>query len=78
MKNLSVILALAVTLVGSSAHAQNYGSNKTTRDRDAKNNNQDKDNFQWGVGLMGLAVLGVVVGLTAASAASTPNNYSTK
>lgn len=72
MKKLSIILALAATLVGSNAHAQTSGKAASM----AKNNGSD--DFQWGIGLMGVAILGVVVGLTAASAASSPNSYSNK
>lgn len=71
MKKFSILLALVVTLVGSTAHAQT-SSGKAA----AAAKNTESDSFNWGIGVMGLAILGVVVGLTAASAASTPVSYS--
>ena len=70
MKKLSVIVAIAATLVGSSAFAQPAGKGASA----AKNN--ANDDFSWGIGLGGLAVLGVVVGLTAAAASSSPSSFS--
>lgn len=35
------------------------------------------DEFSWGIALGSLAILGVVVGLTASSASASPSTYST-
>jgi hypothetical protein len=70
MKKLSVIVAITATLVGSSAFAQPAGKGAAA----AKNN--ASDDFSWGIGLGGLAILGVVVGLTVASAASDSSSFS--
>lgn len=68
MKKLSTLLALAAMSFGSVAHAaDNMGKKPPVT---------QSDDFCWGIGLVGLAVLGTVVGLTAASAASKPVSYS--
>lgn len=72
MKKFSILLAIVVTLAGNVASAQTMGRNNAP----AKHKVSD-DGFNWGIGLVGVAVLGIVVGLTAASAASTPSTYST-
>ncbi len=70
MKKFSMLLATVLTLASFSADAQQMPN------KPAPKMNDSNDDFQWGIGLMGAAILGVVVGLTAASAASKPPTYS--
>jgi hypothetical protein len=70
MKKFSILLAIVATLVGNTAQAQTMGKASSSA-KQASN-----DDFNWGIGLGAIAVLATVVGLTAASAASTPNTYS--
>ncbi len=74
MKKFITLLAFAALLSGNVAQAQN---NTPSRPPAPRNNTQN-DDFCWGIGLVGLAVLGTVVGLTAASAASSPTSYSNR
>lgn len=67
MKKLSTLLTAAVMCFGSLAHAD-MGKKPPV--------SQPNDDFCWGIALVGVAVLGTVVGLTASSAASKPANYS--
>lgn len=69
MKKISLILAIVATLAGSNGYAQNNGKGAAA----GKSSSSD---FAWGIGLTGLAVLGVVVGVTAAAAASSPSSFS--
>ena len=73
MKKISILLAIVATLVGNAAQAQTTGRAAASAKQTVNNN----DDFSWGIGLVSIAVLATVVGLTAASAASTPNSYST-
>ena len=66
MKKLAMIVALAASLVGNSAFAQNTRTGVGASQACTINNN----GFAWGIGLGGLAVLGAVVGVTAATASS--------
>lgn len=70
MKKFSILLAIVATLVGTAAQAQTTGKASSAAKQSSN------DDFCWGIGLVSLAVLGTVVGLTAASAASTPESYS--
>jgi len=70
MKKIAIMLAAVATVLGTPAHAQTTGR-AATAGKQATN-----DCFQWGIALVGVAVLGTVVGLTAASASSSPNSYS--
>lgn len=72
MKKMITLLALTALLSGNVAQAQNSTPSRPP----APKNNVQNDDFCWGIGLVGLAVLGTVVGLTAASASSTPVSYS--
>ncbi len=74
MKKFTVLLAVMATLVGNSAFAQN--DMYTGRGANSAKSTATNNDFQWVIGLGGLAILGVVVGLTAASAASTAPTYS--
>ena len=73
MKKFSILLAIVATLAGNAAQAQTTGRAAAPGKHTINNN----DDFSWGIGLVSLAVLATVVGLTAASAASTPDSYST-
>ena len=68
MKKLSIILTAAVMCFGSVAHADMGKRNPPPPTQN--------DDFCWGIALVGVAVLGTVVGLTAASAAPKPVSYS--
>ncbi len=66
-------MAVVAMLAGNAAFAQgNMGRGAQQGTTYASND----DSFAWGIGLGGLAVLGIVVGLTAASAASSPSTFS--
>lgn len=65
-----ILLGLGLTQGG---HAQNTTKPSQTPSRPTASS----DEFAWGVALGSLAILGVVVGLTASSAAATPSTYST-
>jgi hypothetical protein len=67
MKKLATLLTAALMCFGSAAHADVPNRPPVT---------QPSDDFCWGIALVSIAVLGTVVGLTASSAASTPNSYS--
>lgn len=73
MKKITILLAVVATLVGNAAQAQTTGRAAAASKQTINNN----DDFSWGIGLVSIAVLGTVVGLTAASAASSPNSFST-
>lgn len=70
MKKFVILLAAFATVVGTPAHGQTTGRAASA----AKSTTND--NFQWGIALFGLAVFGTVVGLTVASASSTPSTFS--
>ena len=74
MKKFCIIAVLAATLVGNAAFAQSSNNNMGKGAAAAKNNGSD--NFAWGIALGALVVLGVVVGLTVASAADSPSSHS--
>lgn len=69
MKKLSMIITAAVMCFGSVAHADMGKRNPPPAP-------VQNDDFCWGIALVGVAVLGTVVGLTAATAASKPTSYS--
>ena len=70
MKKLTVFLAVIAMLAGNSAFAQPAGKSAAAAKATAT------DDLAWGIGLAGLAILGVVVGITAAAASSTPSTFS--
>ena len=70
MKKFTILLATIALIAGNTAQAQ------TTGKAAAAAKQTSNDDFCWGIALVGLAVLGTVVGLTAASAASDPISYS--
>ncbi len=71
MKKLSILLTVVAVLAGNLGHAQT-----PTKSYNNAPKNTSKDEFQWGVAAIGLTILGVIVGCTAASAASAPSSYS--
>ena len=74
MKKFCVIAMLAATLAGNVGFAQSNNKNMGKGAAAAKNSGSD--GFAWGIALGALAVLGVVVVLTAGSASSSPSSYS--
>lgn len=71
MKKLTVLLAVVATLAGNAGYAQPATGKGAATGKSTAN-----DDFAWGIGLGGLAVLGVVIGITAAAAASSPSTFS--
>lgn len=71
MKAFATFLAVAATLSGSAAYAAQPAGRGAAASRDSAN-----DSFAWGIGLGALAVLGIVIGLTAAAAADNPSSFS--
>lgn len=72
MKKFVALLTIVATLSGSVANAQQPATGKSA----AAGKSSATDNFAWGIGLAGLAGLGVVVGIVAASASSSPSTFS--
>jgi hypothetical protein len=68
MKKLSTLFLVTAMLLSTEAQAQSNMKNPPKA--------QASDDFNWGIGLGALAVLGTIVGLTVASACSTPPSYS--
>jgi hypothetical protein len=69
MKKFALVLTVLATVAGNAAFAQTGRGAKASADTGSSG-------MAWGIGLGGLAVLGVVVGVTASSAASTPSTFS--
>ena len=69
MKKVALVLTLIAALVGNSAYAEPMG-------RGAAASSSASDDFSWGIALAGLAVIGTVVGITAAAASHNPSSYS--
>ncbi len=68
----AIAILMAVALVsGSALQAQTTG-----RGAQAGTNTAGGDSFAWGIGLFGLAVIGTVVGVVAASASQHPTSFS--
>ena len=78
MKKFAMIVAVLATLAGNAAHAQTTmnknGSNTTGAG--ARAGTFSTDNFAWGIGLGGLAVLGIVVGITVGGALGDQPSFS--
>lgn len=69
MKKLTTLLLATVLFAGSSLHAQQTG-------RGAQGGTQGGENqFGWAIGLGGLAVIGVVAGVVASAASSSPSSF---
>jgi threonine/homoserine/homoserine lactone efflux protein len=67
MKKLATFIILAALLASPALHAE--------PGRGAQNGTQGGNSFGWGLGLGGLAVIGVVTGIVAASASSSPSSF---
>lgn len=85
MKKLATLVAVLAALSTNSAFAQgNSNNNNQSMSKQqmmaAKNGMPGKccvdNSFQWGIGLVGLAVMGVVVGLTASAATDGGSSHS--
>lgn len=70
-------LVLAIMILANGAFAQNVAKAAPPPAKQPVAPTPPSDEFAWGIGLGALAIFGVVVGLTAASAASTPSTHST-
>lgn len=66
MKKIAVLMAVIATLAGNAAYAQQ--SMTTGKGAAAATSRRANESLAWGIGLGALAVLGAVVGLTAAAA----------
>lgn len=77
MKKFAIVVAVLATLVGNSGYAQGTnGVKKKPMGNGAQTaGSYTSENFAWGIGLGALAVIGVVVGLTAGTASSTPSSF---
>lgn len=69
MKKFVVLFALVASLTSNVGFAQSAG-------RGSQAGSSGSTEMAWGVGLVGLGVVATVVGLTAASAASSPSTFS--
>jgi hypothetical protein len=74
MKKLACVLTIAATLLSNNAHAQM--NSKSMGGGAQAGSYSGGDNFAWGIGLGALAVIGVVVGVTAGYASSNGSNFS--
>ena len=71
MKKMIVAFTLATTLFSGSGFAQPASMGKAPAPKRASS-----DQFAWAPALTGIAILGVVVGIVAGTASSSPNTYS--
>lgn len=74
-------MAVAATLVGNGAYAQTSNANKGMNNKSMGSGAQQGtyssyDNMAWGMAIGGLAVIGVVVGVTVAGAVSSTPSFS--
>lgn len=69
MKRLSVLVTIMAILAGSAGYAQPTG-------KAAASGKNSADSFAWGPAIGGLAVIGIVVGITAASATNSTSSFS--
>lgn len=76
MKKIVGLMAVLALTFGNAAFAQNKNGNGNMGQGAYQAGVSASDDFAWGPAIGGLAVLGVVVGLTAAAAASTPSTFS--
>ena len=70
MKKMTAILTVMALLLVNAGHAQSNGKGAAAGTTAANND------FAWVIGLGGVALLGVVVGVTAAAATSSPSSFS--
>ena len=71
MKKLALVLTAVALLAGNSAHAQTSQPGMGAKSAGT----YASDNFAWGIGLGALVIVGVVVGVTAAAASSSPSSF---
>lgn len=71
MKKIAILLAVFATLSNNVAHAQPASGKAAASAKTSAAND-----FNWGLAVAGVVALGVVVGVTAATAASTPSTFS--
>ncbi len=65
MKKFTVLLAVLATFAGTAVNAQT--NNNSTMGKGAKASTRtNSDNWAWGIGLGGLAVIGTIIGLSVA------------
>jgi len=76
MKKFIVVVAALATLVGNGAYAQTTKSNNKMGAGAQAGTYSTYNTFAWGIGLGGLAVLGIVVGLTVAGATGSQSSQS--
>lgn len=74
MKKLAIVLAAVATLTSNGAFAQDNTKKMGSGAQAATSSSSD--NMAWGIGLGALAVVGVVVGLTAGTSAGSTSSYS--
>ena len=74
MKKFAIVLTVLAMLSSNAGHAQTTGVRNTGAAATAGTYNANT--FAWGIGLAGLDVLGVVVGITAGAASSSPSTFS--
>lgn len=72
MKKALTMLLTSMLLIGNVAHAAPKPKGQAAVD----SANAGSNGFAWGFAIGGLAVIGTVVGITAASAASSPSTFS--
>jgi hypothetical protein len=81
MKKFALMIATVATLMGNGAYAQPANSNKAKPVMSTNNTgyaaqqagSYSSNSFAWGVGLVGLVVIGTVVGLTVSAATHSPD-----
>lgn len=71
MKKIVMLLTLVMILMNNSVFAQQTGKGAS-----ASANTASDNSFSWGIGLGALAILGVIVGVTVASATDSPSSFS--
>lgn len=69
---MTVLLAVLATVAGNGAFAQTNPS----QGQAAAESSRATSGFAWGIGLGVLAVVGVIVGVTVASATDSPSSFS--
>lgn len=74
MKKFAIVLTALAMLSTNAGYAQSTGVRNTGSAASAGTYNANT--FAWGIGLGALVVMGIVVGITAGAAASSPSTYS--
>jgi len=68
MKRFAIAIVAFALLVGNTAHAQQPMNKKKMGTGAQAGTYSSYNNFAWGIGLGGLAILGIVVGVTVGAA----------